>query len=274
MHSYKQISFVLTAVLLSWGKLSSGGLTAQLRDVHASSELSINSPEPDYKIFLVRHGNTPANGADLIQGWLDVDPDTTKSKGIRETIYQLDNLGIQEAKNAAEKLSKIDVKKIFSCPLGRALSTAKMIQSKHPNVDIVQDGDLKGLHFGKWEGKKVSVLNEGVNWVDGKAHGGESTAVYYERTDKFLQKLLDSLGNKSESEGPVGVVVSTHQWSIKRMIEYINTKGATRDSKVDLSKYQTGGAISEIQIWLAKEGKPARYHVQRFGEKADKNPLA
>ncbi|EGG13183.1 uncharacterized protein MELLADRAFT_58404 [Melampsora larici-populina 98AG31] len=263
MHSSRQLGLLIATVLLSWGPMSSGALISQSREVLASSE-------PDYKIFLVRHGNTPANKVDLIQGWLDVDPDLEKED--REIIYQLDEQGKQEAENAANKLSEVPVGKIFSCPLGRALETAKRIQLEHPGVDIVQNGDLKGLNFGNWQGQSVDLTrNKEVNWEDGKVHGGESTAEYQERTYKFLEELLN---DQAELKAPRNVIVSTHQWSIKLMVEYFMSKEATKAKEVDLKKYQTGGSISEIQVWLNEKGNKARYHVQRFGEEADKKPLA
>lgn len=265
MHSSKQLGLFIATVLLSWGKMSSGALIGQSRDL-------VESSEPDYRIFLVRHGNTPANTADLIQGWRDDDID--EETGLELRTYKLDDQGRQEAANAGKKLSQVPIGKIFSCPLSRALETAEIIKSKlkleYPGVEIVQNEDLRGLGFGSWEGQKVERTKENLDWVDGAKHGGESVETYEGRTIKFLKEEV--LGPQSKMKHPKDVLISTHQWSIKVMMKHLKKNGATNGEEVNLEKVQSGGSISEIQVWL--KGDKPRYHLQRFGEKPEGNPLA
>ena len=68
------------------------------------------------KLILVRHGHTPLNGHgkdERLRAWLDI---------------PLDDQGMREGEEIAEKLSHLDVTGIYSSDLRRARQTAEMIR--------------------------------------------------------------------------------------------------------------------------------------------------
>ena len=65
------------------------------------------------KIYLVRHGRTPANEKGILAG---------RTKGI-----YLDDIGIKQAEAVAKSLSQIKFKKIIISPMERCQQTAKII---------------------------------------------------------------------------------------------------------------------------------------------------
>ena len=65
------------------------------------------------KLILVRHGHTPLNGHgkdERLRAWLDI---------------PLDDQGMREGEEIAEKLSHLDVTGIYSSDLRRARQTAE-----------------------------------------------------------------------------------------------------------------------------------------------------
>ncbi len=72
-------------------------------------------------IYIIRHGQTELNSKRVLQGRSD---------------YPLNEIGIQQAKEAAEKLQGITFDTVYSSPLIRALQTAKIIA---PNLVPVVD---------------------------------------------------------------------------------------------------------------------------------------
>ncbi|MDN6788089.1 MAG: histidine phosphatase family protein, partial [Lentilactobacillus parabuchneri] len=73
--------------------------------------------------YLVRHGQTYLNMYNKVQGWID-SPLTEK--------------GIQDAKSAGKRLSKINFAASFTSDSGRAIDTGKLILRANPhNMNIV-----------------------------------------------------------------------------------------------------------------------------------------
>ncbi len=88
------------------------------------------------QILLLRHGETDWNLQGRCQGAADLD---------------LNETGIQQAKEIAQHLKgeKIDV--IYSSALKRAISTAEAIGQAH-NLTVTIDDDFRELHHGEFEG--------------------------------------------------------------------------------------------------------------------------
>ncbi|KAH9812553.1 histidine phosphatase superfamily [Melampsora americana] len=283
MHSSKHLGLFLAIVLLSCGKMSSGALFDPSPEVISSSEFTggkmsmgdsidnglVGSLEPDYRIFLVRHGNTKANTLGIMQGFKDEEDDE---------IYKLDKQGIEEAKEVAKKLSHYQIHQIISCPLSRAYETAKEINQNH-KLEIWRNEELKGLRFGEWEGKQVRILklNENLGWERNEELiqrvKMERKSDYEERVIGFFENYLNENLMK-DLNLKKNVIIVTHQWPIKDIVNFIiKEKEAMMEDGIDLEKDQLGGSLTEIQVWLAGQEKKARYYVKRFGEKADEKVL-
>lgn len=128
------------------------------------------------KIFIVRHGQTYANVEGTMQGQIDT---------------ELTELGVQQAKNVAQRLRDCSFARIFSSDLQRASKTAEEI-AKHQKVEVVLDKRLRERCFGDWGGKKrdevdFSFLREDI--LNNAPPNGEPWGQVVERVNNFLDDL-------------------------------------------------------------------------------------
>lgn len=104
----------------------------------------------DPKIYLIRHGATALNkeghhkGTDRIRGWQDI---------------PLNDVGREDAKKIAAKLSKMDVSPegIFCSDLGRAVETAKTI-NKIFRVPLQPSMAFRPWNLGVFQGEESSEV--------------------------------------------------------------------------------------------------------------------
>lgn len=89
------------------------------------------------QLILVRHGETVDNVAGIAQGWND---------------SALSERGNRQVRKLAERLAQLKPTKIFSSPLGRALSTAQAIADA-TGLEVETIDDLREMSYGNWEGK-------------------------------------------------------------------------------------------------------------------------
>ena len=88
-------------------------------------------------IFIIRHGKTDLNQANVLQGRSD---------------HPLNEEGIIEARRAAEKFKGISFSYVFSSPLQRALQTAKIIA---PTLEPIKDERLIEMDYGPAKKEKA-----------------------------------------------------------------------------------------------------------------------
>ena len=96
------------------------------------------------KIYLFRHGETDWNVLQKMQGSKDI---------------ELNEKGIQQAKQNAEFLKDFGIEHIYSSPLKRAYITGKTLADKI-GVDIEIVDDLIEANFGKYEGMEKPKAKE------------------------------------------------------------------------------------------------------------------
>ena len=156
-------------------------------------------------IFIIRHGKTDLNQANVLQGRSD---------------HPLNEAGIIEARQAAEKFKGISFSYVFSSPLQRALQTAKIIV---PDLEPIKDDRLIEMDYGPYEGSDLrkpdpELLRFFSDFVNEKApEGMEELAHIVERTGEFLKEIQNLNGN---------ILVSTHAIAMKGLLENL-----TPDSK-------------------------------------------
>ena len=92
---------------------------------------------------IVRHGQTTANAAQIIQGQQD---------------WPLNEQGKAQALAVAEALAGEDFAVAYSSDLSRAMDTARAIASKHPGLNVTPEPDLREWCFGTWEGLPIAEL--------------------------------------------------------------------------------------------------------------------
>lgn len=146
-------------------------------------------------LTLVRHGRTYLNQRRLLQGWSDSPLTRDGRDGVRTTARHLAHRPFVAA---------------YSSPSGRAVATAVEILRHHDGVHLRTDAGLREYHFGDYERKHESVLDQVVAWpelvseVIGGRHpglpGGEAAAT-------FLGRLREAMGRIAAAHPDGGEVL-------------------------------------------------------------------
>lgn len=140
-------------------------------------------------MVLWRHGQTLWNAEGRFQGQTDI---------------PLDEVGVQQAENAARRLAALRPTAIVSSDLGRAMATAAPL-ARLTGLAVASDKDLRERHGGAWEGLTDAEIRarypaEHAAW---QPPGGESPAAVAERAGTALARIADSM-----TAGNLTVIVS------------------------------------------------------------------
>jgi broad specificity phosphatase PhoE len=148
------------------------------------------------KLILIRHGHTPLNShgkEERLRSWLDI---------------PLDEQGLQEAVETAQKIRGFPVTAIYSSDLKRARQTAETIRQT-TKASVITTDELRPWNLGIFGGQLLreiipflDVLNQRP---DLPAPNGESFHKFYTRYSKRLTEML-SLAEQSQGY----VVAVTH----------------------------------------------------------------
>lgn len=135
-------------------------------------------------IYLLRHGQTAWNA------------DNNRYCG--RTDIGLTDKGLQQAGAVREQLEGIEFTAVYSSPLQRALTTAR-IASGRP---VTTDQRLIEADFGEWESKtkeEFMAINPGLwkDWINNPASvraggTGETGSEVVQRVDSFFTDLLET----------------------------------------------------------------------------------
>ena len=156
------------------------------------------------RIVLWRHGRTEWNALRKFQGQQDI---------------PLDDVGQQQARDAAAKLALLSPSRIISSDLQRAFVTAQALAEK-TGVEVVQDPNLRETFAGDWEGRTREYLVENhgdalAKWAAGsdlRPGGGETRTEVAARMMVAIERELAHVG-----QGQTLVVV-THGGSARAVI--------------------------------------------------------
>ena len=136
-------------------------------------------------IYVVRHGQTDWNLIRRCQGHADID---------------LNSLGIEQAKEAKEKLKDIKFFKVFCSPLKRALQTAKIITNK----EIIIDERLIERDNGLLEGQIK------VNWEEIRREPNHESKYKLEPAKDMQKRVSDFLEEIIKKYPGKDILVVTH----------------------------------------------------------------
>lgn len=101
----------------------------------------------------------------------------------------LDELGVRQVARVVEKLSRIELRAVYSSPLSRCGDLAGAVAADH-GLEVVADERLKELDFGCWDGETfVEILKKDGDllrkWTEDPTSvtvpGGESLSAVLER---------------------------------------------------------------------------------------------
>ncbi len=181
------------------------------------------------ELVIVRHGETDSNLKSIYHGWSDT---------------ELNEKGIYQANEAAEKLKGIKIDKIFSSPLKRAYKTAEIINRNH-ELKIQCSEKLKERNFGIWENLSYYEIQNKYpsehklwmdDWINYIIKDGESALEAYNRNRGFIHEL-----KALKFDGRFLIV--THQGCIRNMVSFLLDMGLEgswrfRADNVGISKIQ------------------------------------
>lgn len=134
----------------------------------------------DTNFTLIRHGQTEANLAGVLQGHLDT---------------SLDDIGRRQAQCTAERLKEKHFDILFSSDLKRAAETAQILAIKL-KIEVVYTKALREWNLGELEGRKSSELSKEYPEImnvfqfesgDIPTPGGESWGQVLRRVNDFLE---------------------------------------------------------------------------------------
>ncbi|MCL2587681.1 MAG: histidine phosphatase family protein [Firmicutes bacterium] len=129
-------------------------------------------------IYLVRHGQTDWNAQGRLQGQTDI---------------PLNGIGLGQAQVAAAEVADLEIDKIYSSDLLRALQTAQII-AEGKGLQVTQDSRLREFSFGNAEGRIVPELTEEEKRVfnqDPHAFNAETPRDVFDRVKSFLDEMSD-----------------------------------------------------------------------------------
>jgi broad specificity phosphatase PhoE len=211
------------------------------------------------KLILVRHGKTVLNSQDnseRLRGWIDV---------------PLDEQGLREAEETAQRLAPYPVAQIYSSDLYRARQTADAVV-KATLAPIQHTSDLRPWNVGTLAGRRVKdilpILQQLELDPSLRAPGGESFLQFCDRYSRKLEELLE-IAHRSEA----CIVAVTH---VRNLLAAPTLLRGGDKSLIPV----TGGPKTGSLVWVEKDGKgwnlrvdDAPEEVQAMGAKGKSAPV-
>lgn len=150
------------------------------------------------KIYLTRHGQTDFNKRDIVLGSTDI---------------ELNETGLSQAEELAEKVSGLDVDIIIASPMLRAMKTAQFVAEKN-GLEIITDNRLREWNYGEYEGK--------TRFTDGFAENKKNFGVKMGKTGESLlqlaQRVYSALDDIIKNYSEKNVLIVSHG-GVCRVIE-------------------------------------------------------
>ncbi len=100
-------------------------------------------------IILLRHGENDWVKKNRLAGWIE---------GVH-----LNENGRKQAQAAAERVSQLPVKALYSSPVTRCMETAVYI-AQLQNLEIIELPEMGEVRYGDWEGEKIKKLAKEKLW--------------------------------------------------------------------------------------------------------------
>ena len=155
-------------------------------------------------IYIIRHGQTEKNRANVLQGRSDI---------------PLNDSGRQQAEEVRNRLIKagIHFDLVYTSPLIRAVQTAAIIAEGIPQV---KDERLIEMDYGPYEGMDLAdpapeVLEFFRDFVHNPAPNGmEPLQAIVVRLGSFLEEIREEAAEKN-------ILISTHAIAMKGALEYL-----------------------------------------------------
>ncbi len=156
-------------------------------------------------IIFLRHGQAENNTKKILAG---------RSPGVNLT-----ETGIKQVEQAGLMLKSLNISKIYSSPIDRALQTAEIV-GKHCDLEITNDDRLIELDMGKFTKMPYEQIfakhgNVFLKFYEGSNEVSENGVETFANVQKRVFDMVDFVVNKHKNQN---VVLVTHMDPIKAMI--------------------------------------------------------
>ena len=122
-------------------------------------------------VLLVRHGRSSANSAGILAG---------RSAGV-----QLDDTGVQQARDTGLRIAALPVTAVVSSPMERCQQTAAgLVEAMTNPLEVQTDDGLTECGYGDWTGQELKTLAKDPLW---KVVQGHPSAVTFPGGESMLQ---------------------------------------------------------------------------------------
>jgi probable phosphomutase (TIGR03848 family) len=163
-------------------------------------------------VILLRHGRTSANASGTLAG---------RTPGVH-----LDDLGLEQAARAGERLAVVPLSELVSSPLERCRETSRAVSTRQPDGSgkrVRTDRRLTECDYGEWQGRPLKELARLALWKTVQSNpsavtfpGGESLAQMQSRAVDAVRRR-DAAVTAAHGAGAVWLAVS-HGDVIKSVI--------------------------------------------------------
>ncbi len=160
-------------------------------------------------VILARHGRTTANATGVLAG---------RSKGVH-----LDDHGLEQARQAAERLAGLPLAALVSSPLERCRETAREIGRIQANgVRPVTERGLLECDYGSWTGQELKTLAKEPLWKTVQAHPSAAAFPEGESMSAMAQRGVAAVrhwdARVTEEHGPDAVWVAVSHGDVIKAI--------------------------------------------------------
>jgi len=151
------------------------------------------SDRPGRAFYFLRHGETPYNREGRFQGRINV---------------PLNDCGLQQAEEAARRLSHCGISRIVASPAGRVLQTAKAVANLGM-ATIEVDDDLMEFYVGSFEGQSITAIRKNYGL-------GEHESIFSilpddaDRWHEFVPRVVASVRRWTEKHANETVLIVAH----------------------------------------------------------------
>lgn len=187
------------------------------------------------QLLIVRHGETAWNAGGRIQGHTDV---------------ELTEVGVEQARRAADRLRKERIDAVYASDLKRASVTGEIIASHH-GAEVITTPLLREAYLGQWQGLTLPEIAEKYpaeytrysrDSISNRPPGAERLEEVIERCRTFLDEVISV--HPDECLG-----VATHGGAIRGILAAAFDMGPELYRRVRLDN----GGITTLEI---HDGRP------------------
>lgn len=171
-------------------------------------------------IYLMRHGLIQSNRNKIYAGWSD---------------EELCQEGLADIIEVSKKLKKLNIEKIYTSPIRRAVQTAKVV-ADFLNKEIVIEENLQEMMLGPWEGLSEDEVarkfpREYALW---NAKPSKLSIQGRETLNEVQERALGAINNIIENSNSSAILAVTHVALIRILIIYYNNLLMDTYRKIDI----------------------------------------